>query len=88
MSGSLLLWQVDTFKEGSNLAVLWLVMMTYGLAVLPYSYILHFLFSVPTTGFVVLLNITFMTGEMVIMTWLEIDISATGKLTALNKIRK
>ncbi|PVD22915.1 hypothetical protein C0Q70_16175 [Pomacea canaliculata] len=59
-------YQVDTFKEGSNLAVLWLVMMTYGLAVLPYSYILHFLFLVPTTGFVVLLNITFMTGLVTI----------------------
>ena len=55
--------QVDAYVEDGNLGLVLLILIVFGISVLPLTYILQFLFSTPATGFVVLIILYIVTGE-------------------------
>ena len=56
-------WQVEAYTDDGNLGLVLLVLVVFGLAVIPFTYILQFPFSTPATGFVVLIILAIISGK-------------------------
>ena len=55
----------DAYVNNGRLGIVFLIFMTYGWAVLPFVYLLHYLFKVPATGMVVVSMINLGSGEFI-----------------------
>ncbi|XP_076468682.1 phospholipid-transporting ATPase ABCA3-like [Babylonia areolata] len=71
-------FQVDAYTEDGNLGLVLLFLMMFGIAVLPFIYILQFPFSSPATGFVVLVILAIVSGLFTMMTVFILRIPSMG----------
>ena len=55
--------QVHAYTDDGNLGLVLLVLIVFGLAVIPFTYILRFPFTTPATGFVVLIILAIISGQ-------------------------
>lgn len=60
------LWQVEAYVEEDHLGMVLLILIAFGIAVLPFIYLLQSPFSAPATGFVVLIILSIVTGQWMI----------------------
>ena len=56
-------FNTEAYVSDGRLGIVFLIFMTYGWAVLPFVYLLHFLFKVPATGMVVVSMINLGSGK-------------------------
>nr|KAG5699338.1 hypothetical protein BaRGS_004275 [Batillaria attramentaria] len=61
-------FQVEAYTSDDNMALVFLVLVVFGLAVIPYTYILQFIFVTPATGFVVIIILAIISGLFTMLT--------------------
>lgn len=61
-------FQVAAYTDDNNLGLVLLVLVVFGIAVIPYTYILQFLFTTPATGFVVIIILAIISGLFTMLT--------------------
>ena len=71
---------IKGYTEGGGLGDVWLLFMMYGWAVLPFMYLLSFLFNVPASGLVWLTMLNILSGELLLITVLPLKVVIRYKL--------
>ncbi|XP_067683949.1 phospholipid-transporting ATPase ABCA3-like [Haliotis asinina] len=75
-------FQSPAYTEDGRLGIVFLVLLVYGLAVLPFMYALQYMFRSPPTGMVVIVILNIVTGLATLMT--EFILTMMGKKTEAN----
>ena len=57
-------FQTDAYVTGNRLGIVFLIFMLYGWSVLPFVYLLHYLFMVPSVGMVAVSMINLLSGKL------------------------
>jgi ATP-binding cassette subfamily A (ABC1) protein 3 len=60
-------FQTDAYVNDHRLGLVFLVFMLYGWSVLPFVYMLHYLFMIPSTGMVVVSMINLLSGKSFVL---------------------
>ncbi|XP_052780875.1 phospholipid-transporting ATPase ABCA3-like isoform X2 [Mya arenaria] len=68
----------DAFVNDNRLGITFLVFMLYGWSVLPFVYMMHFFFKVPSTGMVAVSMINLLTGLIFLLTSYTLSIPQLG----------
>ncbi|KAL8603343.1 hypothetical protein ACOMHN_039706 [Nucella lapillus] len=71
-------FQVEAYTEEGNLGLVLLFLIMFGIAVIPFIYILQFPFKTPATGFVVLIIFAIISGLFTMMTVFIMRIPTLG----------
>ncbi|KAK6172501.1 hypothetical protein SNE40_016137 [Patella caerulea] len=71
------------FRSGSNLAYVFLVLVMYGLAVIPFVYMLQFMFKTPPGGMAAILILSLFSGIISVMVVFNLSMIPDKKTTAL-----
>ncbi|KAK7486554.1 hypothetical protein BaRGS_00022220, partial [Batillaria attramentaria] len=61
-------FQVDAYTEDDNMGLVFLLLVVFGMGVIPFTYILQFIFVTPATGFVVIVVISIVSGMFTMLT--------------------
>ncbi|XP_067683948.1 phospholipid-transporting ATPase ABCA3-like [Haliotis asinina] len=75
-------YQTPAYAAGGRLGIVFLVLLVYGLAVLPFMYALQYMFKSPPTGMVVIIILNIITGLATLLT--VFMLSTLGKKTEAN----
>ncbi|XP_046544461.1 phospholipid-transporting ATPase ABCA3-like [Haliotis rubra] len=75
-------FQSPAYTEDGRLGIVFLVLLVYGLAVLPFMYALQYMFKSPPTGMVVVIILNIITGLATLMT--EFMLTMMGKKAEAN----
>lgn len=59
-------FQTDAYVNDNRLGLVFMVFLLYGFSVLPFVYLMHYLFSVPATGMVVVSMINLLSGKVIL----------------------
>lgn len=71
-------FQTEAYVNDGRLGIVFLIFMVYGWAVLPFVYLLHYLFKVPATGMVVVSMINLGTGLVFLLAVYILSIPQLG----------
>ncbi|XP_060570838.1 phospholipid-transporting ATPase ABCA3-like isoform X2 [Ruditapes philippinarum] len=71
-------FQTDAYVSGNRLGIVFLIFMLYGWAVLPFVYLLHFLFMIPSRGMVVVSMINLCSGLVFLLATYTLSIPQLG----------
>ncbi|OWF51665.1 ATP-binding cassette sub-family A member 3-like [Mizuhopecten yessoensis] len=77
-------FQTEAYSGGGRLGYVFLLFLLYGIACLPFVYLLHYLFNVPATGMVVVTMLNIVTGLATTMAVFVLRFPFLGTLDVSN----